>query len=384
MKKRHIFIILTIVLISIWMVILHTRQVPPIDISGWNIPIKDWSKQRQYITVIQSGVKSQMYNGHGDGRILKNGYMYATWCRGHAVRWLYWADSTDDGKTWDVRENPRSLYQGVYCSGQYQEINGIEYLYYARKTEVFGEHTIHRYDIVNKKSEYLPGIPRIYPRNALKLSNGNYLGVCDWIVKDEWIKACGNQYPSGKIEKMIPRITVFNKDMSKFISDKPLTDIKDRSLNEGWLIHSPNKKEIACLLREESHLYSSYVVFSTDEGMTWSKPQTLPPGLTGDQHEAIYLPDGRMFITMKDVAIGSPTKGDMVAWIGNYEDLTKDGKGYRIRLIDTKRDGMIDSVQVLNGHVYMWGYGSLSLKDNHSFYMLKIPLTDLVKQEEAQ
>jgi len=71
-----------------------------------------------------------------------------------------------------------------------------------------------------------------------------------------------------------------------------------------------------------------------DEAKTWSKPVDTAWGLTGDRHIGVRLPDGRYVFAFRDQAIGSPTRGHFVAWVGSYADL-KAGKGgdYRIKLL---------------------------------------------------
>ncbi len=61
--------------------------------------------------------------------------------------------------------------------------------------------------------------------------------------------------------------------------------------------------------------------------------------LTGDRHTAKYAPDGRLFVSFRDMASGSPCKGDWVGWVGTFEDIVKGRDGqYRIRLMDNKDD----------------------------------------------
>lgn len=93
-------------------------------------------------------------------------------------------------------------------------------------------------------------------------------------------------------------------------------------------------KEIACLMRENSRCYMSMVMFSRDEGATWSEMQELPRELTGDRHQPRYASDGRLVIPMRDTAPASPTRGHFVAWIGTYEDIASGRPGqYRIKLL---------------------------------------------------
>jgi len=77
------------------------------------------------------------------------------------------------------------------------------------------------------------------------------------------------------------------------------------------------------------------VIFSENEGKTWSEPRELPGSLTGDRHTAVYTDDGRLFISFRDTTHESSTKGDWVAWVGSWDDIVKGREGqYRIRLLD--------------------------------------------------
>lgn len=108
-------------------------------------------------------------------------------------------------------------------------------------------------------------------------------------------------------------------------------------LCEPGVVRSPDGNQIAMLLRENSRVYNSAVIFSDDEGHTWSQPRELPSALTGDRHQCLYAPDGRLVITFRDHAFQSPHQGDFVAWVGKYEDLVAGTEGqYRIRLLDNK------------------------------------------------
>ena len=47
---------------------------------------------------------------------------------------------------------------------------------------------------------------------------------------------------------------------------------------------------------------NSQIIFSRDEGKTWTDPRPLPNILTGDRHTAAYTPDGRLIISFRDVS----------------------------------------------------------------------------------
>ena len=94
-------------------------------------------------------------------------------------------------------------------------------------------------------------------------------------------------------------------------------------------------KRLAALLRENRRVKNSHVMFSDDEGKTWTAPRELPASLTGDRHVLRYAPDGRLFATFRDTAAGSPTKGDWVGWVGRCEDIVEGRPGqYRVRLME--------------------------------------------------
>ena len=136
------------------------------------------------------------------------------------------------------------------------------------------------------------------------------------------------------------------------------------NLCEPGFIRSPDGNQIAVLLRENARVKNSHVIFSSDEGETWTLPRELPASLTGDRHVLRYAPDGRILASFRDVStdmseirkkaqqegvnnmdeiaskyrLGSPTEGDWVAWVGTYQDILDGTEGqYRIRIKDNKK-----------------------------------------------
>ena len=104
---------------------------------------------------------------------------------------------------------------------------------------------------------------------------------------------------------------------------------------ESAIIRSPDGARLLCLARENARLYHSLWMTSDDEGETWSEMRELPWELTGDRHIARYAPDGRMVVTFRDMARGSSTYGDFVAWVGTYDDIEAGRPGqYRVRLLN--------------------------------------------------
>ena len=106
-------------------------------------------------------------------------------------------------------------------------------------------------------------------------------------------------------------------------------------LCEPGAIRSPDGRAVALMLRENRREAPSQVIFTSDEGRSWTPPRALAPELTGDRHTAKYARDGRLVVTFRDMADGSATKGDWVVWVGTYDDLVRGSPGqYRARLKD--------------------------------------------------
>lgn len=140
-----------------------------------------------------------------------------------------------------------------------------------------------------------------------------------------------------------------------------VTQHDDADLCEPGAIRSPDGVQLTVLLRENSRRHGSFVVFSDDEGVTWSAPREVPASLTGDRHTAVYAPDGRLFVSFRDMAAGSPTRGDWVAWVGSYDDILTGRDGaYRVRLMDNTHewDAAYPALEVLSdGTIVATSYG---------------------------
>jgi hypothetical protein len=115
----------------------------------------------------------------------------------------------------------------------------------------------------------------------------------------------------------------------------PIASHPSAHLCEPGIVRSPDGRQLAVLLRENSRQYNSFVILSNDEGESWSTPRELPGALTGDRHVGRYAPDGRLAISFRDTTHVSPTAGDWVIWVGRYDDIVQGREGqYRVRLMD--------------------------------------------------
>jgi Neuraminidase (sialidase) len=159
-------------------------------------------------------------------------------------------------------------------------------------------------------------------------------------------------------------------------------------LCEPGLVRSPDGGQIALLLRENSRQFNSFVIFSDDEGETWSQPRELPQSLTGDRHAAKYAQDGRLFVTFRDQTADSPTKGDWVAWVGTYEDIVQGREGqYRVRLMDNKRaaDTAYPGLELLPDDTFVTTtYGHWAAGEEPYIMSVRLKLSELDRLATAE
>lgn len=155
----------------------------------------------------------------------------------------------------------------------------------------------------------------------------------------------------------------------------------DVHLCEPGLIRSPDGRQLAVLLRENSRRKNSHVIFSRDEGRTWTEPRELPGSLTGDRHTGKYSPDGRLFISFRDTTLDSPTKGDWVAWVGTYDDIAHGREGqYRVRLMKNHKGGdcAYPGVEVLpDGTFVTTTYGHWTRNEPPYVVSVRLKLSEL-------
>lgn len=114
--------------------------------------------------------------------------------------------------------------------------------------------------------------------------------------------------------------------------------------------------QLCLITRCNSKRYNSLLIFSDDEGETWSKPVYAPSSLNGERHKADYLKDGRLFIDFRsierdyDKILKYAPETDRnwfsegwCGWIGTYDDLVKGKEGqYRLKLSHTYIEGQTE------------------------------------------
>ncbi len=310
---------------------------------GFTIPQVDLNDRKDLQTAITPS--NGKYWGHPSSVLLEDGKtMIMMYLDGHARAKLYWKKSFDGGRTWTdhlpVPEGWNDLLPG--CKTAFME---VPILY--RMTDPAGKERIQMFTGV-------PFIRRAYSEDdgktwsklevlknkdlgaivvfadMLRLKDGSYMGT----VHDS------GRFMRGKYaHKWFSVFTMKSRDGGMTWDDpvKIATHPKGH-LCEAGLVRSPDGKRIALLMRENARLFNSFISFSDDEGETWTEPREMPGALTGDRHQCTYLPDGRLFISLRDRGHDTPTFGDWVGWVGTFEDLEKGREGqYRVRLKDNHK-----------------------------------------------
>lgn len=166
----------------------------------------------------------------------------------------------------------------------------------------------------------------------------------------------------------------------------PVTVLSSTKMHlcEPGVIRSPDGETLACLLRENTRTAPSQIIFSKDEGVTWTEPRPLPASLYGDRHTAKFAPDGRLLISYRKISPRgetSPAEGDWVAWVGTWEDLTESRPGqYLVRLKDNTKSGdcAYPGVEILpDGTFVVTTYGHWT-KDEPPYIMsVRLQLAEL-------
>jgi hypothetical protein len=303
---------------------------------GYSIPLIDLASEshRQVIVDRETG----QYLGHPTTVLLEdNTTMLIVYPKGHGRGAIMMKRSTDGGKTWSERlPVPKNWATS-------QEVPTL-------------------YPVVDKKgTKRLIMFSGLYPiRMAVSEDNGTTWSPLETIGNFGGIVAMGDliRLKNGDHLAFFHDDGRFIRKGSKQANPKKFFVYQTRSRDGGltWsqpeiiashstahlcepgVIRSPDGKQIAMLLRENSRRHNSFVIFSNDEGTTWSKPRELPGSLTGDRHQCLYAPDGRLVISFRDRTHVSPTKGDWVMWVGKYEDILNGSEGqYRVRLMDNQK-----------------------------------------------
>lgn len=304
---------------------------------GWSLPELDLAGDSDRIVVVDRD--PEQYLGHPSTEVMPDGKtVLCVYPKGHGRGAIVMKRSTDGGRTWGERlAVPESWAT-------------------SKETPV-----LMRVPAADGSSANVVLWSGLYPsRRALSRDGGVTWGELEVPAQP----SVETSVPWGGIVVMGDHVQVPDGDTlawfhddGRFFGPKPVkrgfTVFQTRSSDAGLTWSSPkpivqwplghlcepglavNGEKLALLLRENSRRRNSQLVLSTDNGTSWSGPRALAGALTGDRHQVLQLPDGRLFISFRDMGLDSPRWGDWVAWVGTFEDLVEGREGQlRLRLMD--------------------------------------------------
>lgn len=282
--------------------------------------------------VIAAGTDT-LYQGHPTTVLMPDGKtVFAVWSTGHGGPAGPMARSDDAGLTWTRLDDrlPPGFKSHRNCPSIYRMVDaaGKERLW------VFSAHPnmprILSEDRGRTWSEATPlGLPCVMTfSSVIRLKDGRYLGLY-------------HKGPDGKDRSPLEVLQTTTADGGVTWS-KPqvVASVAGRDPCEPFGFRSPDGAELCVLMRDNQHKGRSLVMFSRDEGRTWSPPINTPWSLTGDRHMGVYNRDGRLVIAFRDKALNSSTLNHFVAWVGTYDDIRHGRPGqYRIKLLHSNAGG---------------------------------------------
>ncbi|MBI1346970.1 exo-alpha-sialidase [bacterium] len=325
-------------LMPLWILL---AAVPVFAADQPDLPLLDLSDDASRQVVIAAGTPT-LYQGHPTTVLMPDGKtIYCVWCVNHGGAAGPMARSDDGGKTWTRMDDtlPAGFKTHQNCPSIYRMVDpqGQERLW------VFSA-------ALGKRGG--PGMPSImsadggkswtempplnYPcvmtfSSVVRLKDGRYLGLY-------------HKGPDGADRSPLEVLQTITADGGLTWSPPhTVAKVEGKDPCEPFVFRSPDGSELCCLLRENKHKGRSLVMFSRDEGASWTEPTDTPWGLTGDRHMGVFTKDGRLVVAFRDQAINSPTRGHFVAWVGQYEDIVNQQPGqYRVKLLHSHASRVSD------------------------------------------
>jgi len=336
-----------------------------------SIPVIDLDKEthRQVIVDKEEG----QYLGHPTTVLLEDGKtILIVYPKGHGRGEIVYKRSTDGGLTWSERlKTPESWKTSLEVPTIFRTYDQQDKKHLILFSGLYPARLAHSEDDGLTWSELEPagewgGVVVMASLTALKTGKGHYMALFHDDMR--FIESGGQEKYKEDMKVNSKVLFTLYKTFSydgglSWSNPEPILSRRDMNLCEPGIVRSPDGKTLALLLRENARRANSQIIFSSDEGKTWSDPKPLPNELNGDRHVLKYTPDGRLLVVFRDISPlsyrkdldklakerneinlsavttetgrGSPTEGDWVGWIGTWKDLVKGRSGqYRIRFKD--------------------------------------------------
>lgn len=302
-------------------------------------PVVDLSGESARQVVIAEGTP-EVYQGHPTTVLTADGKtIFAVWCINHGGKAGPMARSDDGGQTWTRLDDrlPPGFREHQNCPSIYRmtDPEGKERLWvFSAWIGRFGAPMPSiMSDDGGQTWKEMPPLGKAFHcvmtfSSIVRLKDGPYLGMY-------------HRGPEGADRAPLEVLQTITKDGGLNWSDpQVVAKVEGKNPCEPFVFRSPDGEELCCLMRENAHKDYSLMMFSGDEGKTWSTPVSTPWGLTGDRHMGVCTGDGRLVIAFRDQAPQSPTRGHFVAWVGTYDDIKQGRPGqYRIKLLHSFAGG---------------------------------------------
>ncbi len=333
--------------------LLNTGVVLAIEPSlpkGYTIPTIDLSDEQQRQTVVAWGTES-VYQGHVNTLLMPDGKtILAAWTVNHGGYCGPMAKSTDGGLTWtdiSASNKPGNLTSVVNCPTIHRLVDpsGTARLFIFAGNrpsfQAYSEDDGRTWTSMTQNGLY--GV--VAPMAVVPVVQGGQQKLL------QWYEYGVTDFDTGVWQAESTDGGLTWRNARKIIADD------GASPSEPEVIRSPNGKQLLMLMRTETGGFNSLYSTSDDEGVTWSAAKELPAALTGHRHNACYASDGRLVVTMRDMAEESPTKNNFAAWVGTYDDIINGREGqYRVKLLQNYPEGSMDC-----------GYSGLHLLPDDTF-----------------
>lgn len=378
---------------------LFRKRPFPKKTSYYDIPQLDLSKkpdnlpsQYNYLFENVTVDDSKGYLGHPDSVLLKNGNILTFYPEGHGKGKIVSRISTDGGRTYTetIKNPPKSwgtsletptVYRLKFVSGEEKIIlisgnpkwpnMSTSGGFNCSISDDEGETWTEFKRFWDKESDF-PVIPIVSMASLTRLKeNGKFV--------DKWM---GLFHDSKFINYKTILTFSENGDYSWSKPEPYLSKYRDietfAGICEVEAVRSDNGvgDEICLIARCNKKTCTTLLIFSKDEGKTWSKPIEAPTSLNGERHKADYTADGRLFITFRSIErnremVHQQRKkgGELkwysegwIAWVGTFDDLKYGGSGqYRIKIAHTYLNSQNEPSLVANADT---GYcGNVVLED---------------------
>lgn len=290
------------------------------------LPVVDISRETNRHVVIARGT-AKIYQGHPTTLLMPDGKtMFCVWTLGHGGPCGPMARSNDGGRTWIRLDDaiPPEYKKHRNCPSIYRMTapDGKERLWVFSASPKMPRIVSENGGKTWKEMEPL-GFPCVMAfSSVVRLKDGRYLGLY--------------HAKSGHADKAPLQVlqTITSDGGLTWSEPQVVAAVAGKDPCEPFAFRSPDGRELCCLMRENTHKFRSLVMFSRNEGKTWTPPTDTPWGLTGDRHQGVYASDGRLVVAFRDRAPDSLTKGHFVAWVGDYDDIRQGRPGQcRIKLL---------------------------------------------------